>query len=269
MIDFQIKNRYTVNDLVDIMRLLRGENGCPWDKEQDHHTIRKNFLEETYEVLEAIDLEDTDLLREELGDVLLQIVFHTQLEAEKRAFDFDDVANEICHKLIVRHPHVFGNTEVSNSGDVLKNWDNIKQQTKHQETYTDTLRSVPRVLPALMKASKVGQRAKRAGMDFQNALDALDSLESEIAELKTSMLEKDAQAIYDELGDVLFSAVNVSRKLEIDPEECLSRASEKFIERFAAVEELIRLEGKNIDMKTLSIDALDVYWRKAKKQLDK
>lgn len=264
MIDFPIKNRYTIYDLVEIMRLLRGENGCPWDREQDHHSIRKNFLEETYEVLEAIDLGDTALLREELGDVLLQVVFHARMEEEKGSFNMDDVADEVCKKLITRHPHVFGDVTVENSGEVLKNWDTIKQQTKQQETYTETLRAVPKVLPALMRASKVGQRAKRAGMDFRNVQEALDALESEVAELKAALSEDNAQAVNEELGDVLFSAVNVARKLEIDPEECLSKASDKFIERFALTEECIRLEGKNIDMKTLSIDELDVYWRNAK-----
>ena len=265
MVDFQFKKSYTVNDLIDIMKLLRSENGCPWDKEQDHHSIRKNFLEETYEVLEAIDNDDPTLLREELGDVLLQIIFHSQMESEKGSFDFDDVADEICKKLIIRHPHVFGDLDVNNSKEVLKNWDNIKQQTKNQETYTETLESVPKVLPALMRSYKVGQRAKRAGMDFTDTIDALQGFECEVSELKTSISENNTDAIYDELGDVLFSAVNVARKLEIDPEECLSRACEKFIGRFSKVEELIRLEGNGIDMKTLSIDELNAYWQKAKR----
>ena len=265
MVDFQFKKSYTVNDLVDIMRLLRGKDGCPWDREQDHHSIRKNFLEETYEVLEAIDDDDPDLLREELGDVLLQVIFHSQMESEKDSFNFDDVSDEICKKLIIRHPHVFGDLDVNNSKEVLKNWDNIKQQTKKQETYTETLTSVPKVLPALMRSYKIGQRAKRAGMDFIDTNEALQGFESEVSELKASIAESNDDAIYDELGDVLFSAVNVARKLEIDPEECLSRACEKFIGRFSKVEELIRLEGKDLDMKTLSIDELNAYWQKAKR----
>lgn len=267
MIDFQFKTRYTVNDLVEIMRILRSEQGCPWDREQDHHTIRRNFLEETCEVLEAIDLKDSVLLREELGDVLLQIVFHAQMEAEKNIFNFDDVADEICQKLIVRHPHVFGDIQADTAGEVLKNWEAIKQETKQQHTYTDTLTSVPKTLPALMRASKLGHRAQRAGMDFSGVEDALAALESEIAELKASIAQKDEPAIQEELGDVLFSAVNVSRKLNADPEESLVRACDKFIARFAKAEELIRLEGKDIDMKSLGINELDAYWRKAKEQL--
>jgi tetrapyrrole methylase family protein/MazG family protein len=265
MHDFKFKEKYDVNDLVEIMKILRGENGCPWDREQDHKSIRKNFLEETYEVLEAIDAEDASLLREELGDVLLQVVFHSQMEAEKGVFDFSDVADEVCKKLIERHPHVFGEISVENSGEVLKNWDNIKQASKGQETYTETLKSVPKILPALMKSYKIGQRAKRAGMDFKSELDAFEALESEVGELKKALDGKCRSEIEDELGDVLFSAVNVARKLEIDPEECLSKACEKFIKRFAETENLIRPQG--IDMKTLGIDELDVYWRLAKQKL--
>lgn len=160
--DFQFKDKYDVNDLLEIMRILRSENGCPWDREQDHKSIRKDFLEETYEVVEAIDADDKELLLEELGDVLLQVVFHSRIEEEKGGFDFDDVADGICQKLIVRHPHVFGDVNAETSGEVLKNWNNIKQQTKGQETFYETLESVCTTLPALMRAQKIGQRAKRA-----------------------------------------------------------------------------------------------------------
>ncbi len=264
MVDFQLKKSYTINDLISIMKILRSENGCPWDKEQDHHSIRKNFLEETYEVLEAIDNDDPVLLREELGDVLLQVVFHSQMEAEKDVFDFDDVADELCKKLIIRHPHVFGDLNVDNSSEVLKNWDKIKKETKNQGTYTETLENVPNILPALMRSYKIGQRAKRAGMDFQDADEALKCMEGEISELKLSIKNGKSEEISDELGDVLFSVVNVARKLEIDPEECLSQACEKFIRRFAKVEQMIRLNGNEIDMNSLSINELDAYWQKAK-----
>ena len=264
MIDFEFKKSYTVNDLVKIMAILRGESGCPWDREQDHHSIRKNFLEETYEVLEAIDNNDPVLLREELGDVLLQVVFHSQMEDEKNTFNFDDVADEICKKLIIRHPHVFGDLDVNNSKEVLKNWDNIKQATKQQETYTETLESVPKVLPSLMRSYKVGQRAKRAGMDFKDTEQAINCLESEVVELTEAISSNDKSNIYEELGDVLFSTVNVARMLDIDPEECLSKACEKFIKRFSMVEDLVRLKGTTSDMRALSIDELDALWREVK-----
>jgi len=260
--DFRFKEKYDINDMLEIMRLLRSENGCPWDKEQTHKSIRKDFIEETYEAVEAIDLEDTALLREELGDVLLQVVFHSRIEEEKGSFDFGDVVNEVCQKLVIRHPHVFGNVSADTSEEVLKNWNNIKQQTKGQETYSETLESVCTALPALMRAQKVGQRAARAGMDFENTEQVMQCLDSEIAELKAAVSEGNKNNIEDELGDVLFSCANLARHLGCDGEEALTRSSEKFISRFKKAEELIRCDGA--DMKSLNINELDVYWRKAK-----
>ncbi|MBQ8781549.1 MAG: nucleoside triphosphate pyrophosphohydrolase [Oscillospiraceae bacterium] len=258
--DFKLKERYTIDDMLEIMRILRSENGCPWDREQDHHSIRNDFIEEVYEAVEAIDTEDTELLREELGDVLLQVIFHARIEEEKNSFDFGDVVNEVCRKLVIRHPHVFGDVNVKNTDEVLSNWNSIKQETKGQETYTETLESVCSALPALMRAQKLGQRAKRAGMDFADVNGAIEALESEIAELKKAISEN--SNVEEELGDVLFSAVNVSRLCGFDSEEALSRSSDKFIERFRKTEDLVRCEG--LDMKSLGIDELDVYWRKAK-----
>lgn len=260
--DFQFKEKYDINDLLEIMRILRSENGCPWDREQDHKSIRKDFLEETYEVVEAIDTEDSELLLEELGDVLLQVVFHSRIEEEKGGFDFGDVADGICQKLIIRHPHVFGDVTAETSGEVLKNWNNIKQQTKGQETYSETLESVCTALPALMRAQKVGQRAKRAGMDFKDVSQVVECLESEIAELKEAMAENDSVHIGEEMGDVLFSCVNLARHLDCDAEESLTRSTDKFMKRFKNTEDMIRCEG--IDMRSLNIDELDAYWRKAK-----
>lgn len=260
--DFEFKEKYNINDLLRIMEILRSENGCPWDREQDHHSIRKDFIEEVYEAVEAIDLEDTELLREELGDVLLQVVFHTRIEEEKGSFCFDDVVDEVSRKLVIRHPHVFGSVTVKDSTEVLANWNDIKQETKGQETYTDTLKSVCSTLPALMRAQKLGTRAKRAGMDFAGVNEAIAALESEIAELKAAIA--DGTNTEEEMGDVLFSAVNVSRLLKIDAEEALTRSSDKFVERFEKTEELTRCDG--IDMRSLNIDELDVYWQKAKKQ---
>ncbi len=260
--DFKFKERYDINDMLEIMRLLRSENGCPWDKEQTHKSIRKDFIEETYEAVEAIDLEDTALLREELGDVLLQVVFHSRIEEENGSFDFGDVVNEVCQKLVIRHPHVFGDVNADTSEEVLKNWNNIKQQTKGQETYTETLESVCSALPALMRAQKVGQRAARAGMDFADVQQVLESLESEIAELKDAVSVGNKDSVQDELGDVLFSCANLARHLECDAEEVLSRSTKKFMRRFKTAEDLIRCDG--LDMRSLNIDTLDAYWRKAK-----
>jgi tetrapyrrole methylase family protein/MazG family protein len=260
--DFVFKNSYNINDLIGIMKILRSENGCPWDREQNHKSIRKDFIEEVYEAIEAIDTDDVELLKEELGDVLLQVVFHSQIETENNSFTFNDVVNDVCQKLIIRHPHVFGDTKVSGSDEVLKNWNNIKQDTKGQETYTETLESICRALPALMRAQKTGQRAKRAGMDFPDIDSAVVRLEDEVSELKQALKSNNSELIEDEIGDVFFSAVNVSRLAGIDAEEALSKATDKFIKRFAAAEKMIRCDGQ--DMKALTIDELDAYWQKAK-----
>lgn len=262
MLDFSVKKYYTINDLVNIMQILRSENGCPWDKVQTHSSIRNNFIEEVYEAVEAIDKNDTDLLREELGDVLLQVMFHSQMEKEAGDFTFDDIVNELCQKLVVRHPHVFGDISVDSTDEVLTNWENIKNKTKGTQSYTQTLTNVPAMMPALMRAEKVGKRAGKASMDFNNAQDALECLKSEIAELEEAVKNGDKDSIEDELGDVLFSCVNTGRKLGVCSEEALYRSTDKFISRFKKVEELTRLNG--IDMKSLSINELDAYWRQVK-----
>ena len=267
MVDFIQKNSYNIDDLIEIVRLLRGKNGCPWDMEQTHKSIKSDFIEEVCEAIEAIDLEDTELLKEELGDVLLQVVFHCQIETENKNFSFDDICDGICKKMIVRHPHVFGSVTVADSGEVLKNWDNIKQKTKGQETYAETLESVAKSLPALMRAQKVGKRANRAGMDFKSAEDSMKCMDSEIIELYDAFHNGTQAEVEEELGDVLFSCVNTARLLGIDAEQALNKAVNKFIRRFAETEKLVRLNGVD-DMKSLGIDELDAYWQKAKESLD-
>ncbi|HOC33890.1 MAG: Nucleoside triphosphate pyrophosphohydrolase/pyrophosphatase MazG [Firmicutes bacterium ADurb.BinA205] len=267
MVEYQQKNRYNIDDLLDIMRLLRSEGGCPWDREQTHESIKSDFIEETCEVIEAIDLKDTALLREELGDVLLQVVFHCRIEEEAENFRFDDVCDEVCKKLIVRHPHVFGEVKADTTDQVLKNWDAIKMETKGQETYTDTLRSVAKSLPALMRAQKVGKRAMRAGMDFRCAEDAVACISNEKAELDAAIISGNKADIEEELGDLLFSCVNAARHLGIDAEQALKDSTEKFINRFSITEELVRKD--DIDMKSLPIEELDVYWDKAKNIINK
>lgn len=262
MVDFNFKDRYGIDDLIEIVRLLRSENGCPWDKEQTHKSIRMDFLEEVYEVIEAIDFDSEEMLREELGDVLLQVVFHSQIETEKNSFDFSDVTDDICKKLIVRHPHVFGEVSVENSEDVLKNWDSIKKETKGQATFTDTLKSVPRVFPSLLRASKLGKRASRANLDFKDADSALESLKNEVEELSDAMKSDNSAQISEEIGDVIFSAVNVARKLNLNAEELLTLTNEKFISRFEKVEKMAI--GNNENMQDLSSDKLDEYWNKVK-----
>lgn len=262
MVEYQQKDKYHINDLLEIVKLLRGEGGCPWDMVQTHESIKKDFIEETYEVIEAIDCKDSAMLREELGDVLLQVVFHAEIEEEKSVFSFDDVCDEVCKKLIVRHPHVFGEVKADTADEVLKNWDAIKMETKGQETYTDTLKSVAKTFPALMYAQKIGKRAMRAGMDFRCTEDAVDCIANEKAELDKAIISDDKQNIEEEIGDLLFSCVNAARHLDIDAETALKNSAEKFIKRFALTEELTKAE--NLDMKSMSIEELDIFWEKAK-----
>ena len=267
MVEYQQKDHYSISDLLDIVRLLRGEGGCPWDREQTHTSIKSDFIEETCEVIEAIDLDDKALLREELGDVLLQVVFHCRIEEETNTFTFDDVCDEICKKLIIRHPHVFGDVTANTTDQVLKNWDAIKMETKGQERYTDTLTSVAKSLPALMRAQKVGKRAMRAGMDFRCAEDAVACIGNEKAELDVAIANNDKANIEEEIGDLLFSCVNAARHLGVDAELALKSATEKFIKRFSVTEDLTSAE--NIDMKELPIEELDKYWNKAKSIISK
>lgn len=244
------------------MALLRSENGCPWDREQDHKSIRNNFIEETYEVVEAIDKDDINLLREELGDVLLQVVFHTQMEEEKKTFTFDDVVTELCNKLIIRHPHVFGETKVNDTEEVLTNWENIKNEVKGTESYTETLKSVPNTFPALMRGQKISKRAAKAGMDYPDVNSAFEDLENEVGELWDAIQSGDRTSITEELGDLLFSCTNVAYKLQIDAEQALGKSCEKFISRFEKVEQMANEQG--IRMEQTELDSLNCLWRKAK-----
>ncbi len=261
-LDFTVKNRYNMQDLIRIMKILRSDEGCPWDREQTHQSIRKNFVEETYEVCEAIDTQDVELLKEELGDVLLQIVFHTEMEQEQGAFDFDDVCTGICKKLVLRHPHIFSDVKVNDSAEVLQNWDAIKKKEKGQESFAQTLQGVSKALPSLMRSAKVQQRAARAGFDYPNVQWAMIDLRSEVEELSEAIAQQDKANCVEELGDLLFSAVNVARFIGTDAEESLSQSCEKFIARFAKVEALANEQG--IDMKSSSIEELDKLWKKAK-----
>lgn len=263
MAEFEFKNSYDVQDLLEIMKILRSPGGCPWDAQQTHESIKKDLIEETYEVIEAINKDDKVLLCEELGDLLMQVVFHAQMEQEAGTFDFGAVADGICKKLIERHPHVFGQVEVSGVDDVLTNWDAIKMKTKKQKTTTDSMLSVPRELPALMRATKLQKKAANVGFDWSDVSGALDKLEEEIAELRQAIAKSDGENMTEELGDVLFSAVNVSRFIKTDAEEALTAASDKFLSRFTAVERLAGERG--IDMKAVELDVLDALWDEAKK----
>ena len=250
------KERYDFEDLVLVVEVLRGEGGCPWDREQTHKSIRRDFIEETYEVIEAIDTEDPVLLREELGDVMLQVTFHTQIEREEGRFDISDVTNDICEKLIHRHPHVFGELKLDNSADVLKNWDKIKGVEKQRITLTDKLRSIPPMLPALMRAQKVGKKA--SFFDFETVDAVYDKLDEEIAEVKAAALSGDSDAMMEEMGDLLLTVTSLARKIGVDSEEALYRATNKFIDRFEKLENAVIAQGKNVEDMTMT--ELDEVW---------
>lgn len=263
MIDnFKFKDSYTVTDLIDIVEILRSPGGCPWDREQDHKSIRRDFLEETYEVIEAINKEDKDMLLEELGDVLLQIVFHTQIEREKGTFDLNEVADGVCKKMIERHPHVFGTVSAETSEQVLENWDVIKKQTKQQKTQTDSMLSIPREFPALMRADKVQKKASKVGFDWDSVDGAFQKVHEELDELKEAVMMGVVDNAREELGDLLFSVVNVSRFIKVDSEEALTGATDKFIDRFSRVEQMAQEKG--LDMKETSLEELDKLWDLAK-----
>ncbi len=263
--DFNFKDKYTFDDLVEILRILRRPGGCPWDREQTHESIRRNFIEETYEAIEAIDNKDSELLCEELGDVMLQVVFHAQISEDEGEFDINEVCDGVCKKLIVRHPHVFSDVLAETSEKVLENWDKIKMQTKSQKTYTETLKSVSPALPALVRAEKVQHKAKNCGFDWDSVDGALEKLSEEIGELRNAIKEGNADSAHEELGDVLFSAVNVSRFLDVDAEKALSDSTVKFISRFEKIENLAR--ERNIDMKSASLSELDALWNEVKSNI--
>lgn len=258
---FEIKDFYNVNDLIAVVHELRDpDHGCPWDKEQTHESIRQNFIEETYEACDAIDKNDKALLCEELGDVLLQVALHAEIEKQDGGFGIDEVADGICKKLVLRHPHVFGEVIADDSDTVLTNWEAIKRVEKSQKTGADSVHDVPLALPALMRSQKVQKRAGYVGFDYPNVEMALDDLRSEVDELAQA-IETNTN-VEEELGDLLFSAVNIARFTKLDAERSLERACEKFIRRFEIVEELAT--AKQIDMTKADIDTLNGLWKEAK-----
>ncbi len=257
------KDTYDVHDLVMIVELLRLPGGCPWDMEQTHKSLRKDFIEETYEVIEAIDNEDPVLLREELGDALLQIVMHARIEEEEGRATFDEIAGDVCRKMIHRHPHVFGEGKADSVAEVLSNWEAIKSEEKARNTVTDKLHAVPRQLPALMRAAKVGKKA--AVMDFPDTASVLLKMKEELSEVEEALAAGNADAIVEEVGDLLFTAANLARKAGVEPEEALTRATDKFVGRFAAVEALAA--EKNADLAAMSEAEKDILWEIAKKDM--
>ena len=251
-------------ELVEVMARLRAPNGCPWDREQTHATLKPYFIEETYEALEAIDIGDDDELCKELGDVLLQVVFHAQIATEENRFDIEEVARAIVDKLIRRHPHVFADVDVDGSEQVLQNWEQIKKQERQEqgEATPSLLDGIPKQLPALMRAQRMQARVSRQGFDWDQIAGPLDKVEEEFAELRQAWASGETPAIEDEFGDLLFALVNTGRFLNVDPEQTLRQSTEKFERRFRALEEAVRRSGREIS--ALSLQELDTIWDEIK-----
>ena len=255
-------NQYTFEDLVAIMAALRSEDGCPWDREQDHASIKNAVVEEAYELVEAINNKDNKNIREELGDLLLQVVFHSQLAHEYGTFNLADVIDGIASKLIYRHPHVFASTEVADAKEVLHNWDELKLKEKAITSVSQDIRQVPLALPAMIKSRKVQKKVAKVGFDFASTEDVLLKMDEELAELRLSLGLGDVDGVEEEFGDLLFNMVNLSRFLGLNPENTLTNALEKFITRFEGVENLAKASHK--ELSALSAEELDELWRTIK-----
>jgi len=259
--EYEARTRHGFDDVMRIVRRLRAPNGCPWDREQTHESLKNALLEESYELIDAIDEQDDSHICEEMGDVLLQFALHAAIAEEQSAFTARDACTELVEKLIYRHPHVFGNIRVSGSDEVLKNWDALKMSQRKQTTQTEVLKSVPKSFPALLRSRKVQKKAADIGFDWENAQQAFYKIAEETAELAEAM--EQGSHIEEEMGDLLFAVVNVARLLKLEPEFLLMQATDKFIQRFEIMENLAKSRGN--ELKDLSFSEQDKLWDEAKK----
>lgn len=250
--------------LVEIIARLRGPDGCPWDREQTSESIKPNLLEESYEVLEAIDNADMPELCEELGDLMMQAVFHAQFASERGDFAIEDSLRSINEKLIRRHPHVFGETQVAGSDEVLHNWEEIKRSEKGYEKRTSVLDGVPAAMPALARAMEISKKAAKAGFEWPDIDAVVDKLEEEVGELKEELASGDRRRIFEEVGDLLFTVVNVARWCSVDSEDALRVMIERFSARFRKIEEVARSNGKSVE--DMTIHEMDAVWDRAKQE---
>lgn len=259
MENFQRKDRYDIGDFRLIMAILRGEDGCPWDREQTHESIRANLLEEAYEVIEAIDAHDPAMLREELGDLLMQVLFHAQMEAEEGFFTFDDVCDEVCKKLIERHPHVFGDTDAESVDAVLQNWDAIKREKKGQTTQAQAMQALCKAHPALLRAAKIQGKAAKAGFAPADCAQALHWVAERASELQQAVEETGSSQQEGRFGELLFAAAQAAWAAGVDPEIALMKACDRFIRRFAEAETAARAQCA--DPRELSLEQWGKLWR--------
>ncbi len=251
-------------ELVDIMAKLRSEGGCPWDREQTHQTLRPYLIEEAYEVLDALDNGEDGDFRDELGDLLLQVVFHAQIAAEERRFDIHDVARAINDKLVRRHPHVFGDTRADTADEVLTNWEKIKREEKGEEGPGSVLDGLPAGMPALLRAYRIQEKVARVNFDWDEITAVLEKVREETVELRKALEQADRANIEEEMGDLLFALVNLSRHLNVPPEDALRRSNDKFIRRFRYIEAALELKGESLERATF--EELDTLWDEAKQR---
>ncbi len=259
--EFEARTRHGFDDVMRVVRRLRAPNGCPWDREQTHESLKNALVEESYELIDAIDEDDDAHICEEMGDVLLQFALHAAIAEEQSAFTARDSCTELVEKLIYRHPHVFGDIRVSGSDEVLKNWDALKMAQRNQNTQTEVLKSVPKSFPALLRSRKVQKKAGDVGFDWDNAEDAFFKIAEETDELRRAM--SDNTNVEEEMGDLLFAVVNVARLLKLEPEFLLMQATDKFVSRFETMEKLALAQGR--ELKELSFSEQDQLWEQAKK----
>lgn len=266
MVDWEFKEKYDLADFIRIIDVLRSPGGCPWDIKQTHESLKRNAVEEAWEVCDAIDEGSTEHLREELGDLLMQVIFHASIEKEKGGFDLDDVSDEAVKKLIHRHPHVFADTKADTPEEVLANWDAIKRADRGQKSVASAMDGIPKGLPGLMRSEKIQNKAAKLGFDWPNVTGALDKLREEVGELQEGIDANDLENIKEELGDVLFSAVNVARFYKLDSEEIMRAACEKFIRRFRFMEE--KAAERGLELTELSLGQQEEIYQQARHDLE-
>jgi MazG family protein len=259
-------SEYSFEEFMKIIRKLRSEEGCPWDREQTHESLKTCLIEECYETIEAINNKDKENLCEELGDILLQVAMHSVIAEETKDFTIDQVISGVSEKMIRRHPHVFGDVVVTDSQGVIQNWEEIKKAEKNTKNIAQELLDVPKAFPATIRAEKIQKKAAKAGMDFEGYQQVLKKVYEELQELEETIEIGDKSAIQDEFGDVLFSVVNLSRFLQLNAENSLTNATNKFINRFVDVFALA--ESRGLNLYDLSPMEQDVLWREVKRSLD-
>lgn len=266
MVDWTYKDKYDLNDFIHIIDVLRSPGGCPWDIKQTHESLKRNAVEEAYEVCDAIDEGSMEHLREELGDLLMQVIFHASIEKERGGFDLDDVSDEAVKKLVHRHPHVFADVKADTPDEVLANWDAIKRADRGQQSVASAMDGIPRGLPGLMRSEKIQNKAAKVGFDWPEVSGAMDKLREEVRELQEGIDAGDIENIKEELGDVLFSAVNVARFYKLDSEELIHSACAKFIRRFKYLEEHAAEKGMRLE--DMSLGQLEEIYQQGRRDLE-